>query len=444
MDVNAVVSGWILGISDELGDPEQLRQHAERVRAQSAQLSELTDAMDREVAALAWTGTAAQAHLESWSRKYAAAQELTAAMDAGRQQLERHTEGSLVIARTIVGLLLELVELLAAGYALTWLTAGLSDLLWARAVELMVQIERLLTAFRSAMSSFAAAARELGVVAGRIGATIESLVIDFAPAYVRAFAGFYLGAAVPQAMSGRPVDWAGNAWQVAAFVGLDATFNLGWNALEATRAGGAMRRFVTGEPAPPGSAAAAEAGPASVGPPKLPTFEFEQVERSPLASERTSGESIGSTSPASPMLPVAEPLPASSQAGFVPMTGRQAVWSGLKEGINTGTGNVVLSAAAAAKDHTKLNGQDLAVSAALGFGMAGTRQGLYHYLPYGQPLAHAKAPEGAPSWQRWLAETPVSWSYYDVYFVLKDALVNVIHGTTPPTELSRLDPDVPA
>jgi hypothetical protein len=88
----------------------------------------------------------------------------------------------------------------------------------------------------------------------------------------------------------------------------------------------------------------------------------------------------------------------------------------------------------------EVTGQDLSakefgVNIALGGVMAGTRQGLFHHLPVGERFAYLNQPENVPAIQRWIASTPITWSFYAMYFTLKDALNNAIFEMPTPTEL---------
>jgi len=93
---------------------------------------------------------------------------------------------------------------------------------------------------------FAGFMRTYGTIAGRIGETIESILVEYTPVYARAYPGFYIASGVPELMSGKPVDWAGNVWQVAVFSGFDASLNLVEDAVEKTAAGGAFKKLVIG------------------------------------------------------------------------------------------------------------------------------------------------------------------------------------------------------
>ncbi|MFJ2478459.1 hypothetical protein ACIOWI_36995, partial [Streptomyces sp. NPDC087659] len=164
---------------------------------------------------------------------------------------QNHAQKSTVIVKEIIGIALEIIELLLAGVILTRLFSWIADLLWARITDLMKEIADLLSKFRSLLAQFTEFLKSTGGVMGRVGGVVggqvEKILIVYLPEYTRAFTGFYLASGVPQLMSGRPVDWKTNAWQVAVFCAFDAGLNLLEDAIEITKIGINFKNFVTGK-----------------------------------------------------------------------------------------------------------------------------------------------------------------------------------------------------
>nr|WP_284288777.1 hypothetical protein [Angustibacter aerolatus] len=134
---------------------------------------------------------------------------------------------------------------------------------------------------------------------------------------------------------------------------------------------------------------------------------------------------------------------------YQPLSGREAVYEGMKEAVGTGFANAVIYPTTVAVHHDQFDLQNYAIAVGLGTVMAGTRQGLYQWAPFGQATAHTparpgtdptrtwKAPHGASAGQRWVAETPMLYAYLSGYFVLRDHLTNVLQGGQTPTHHAR-------
>ncbi|MFJ2478460.1 hypothetical protein ACIOWI_37000, partial [Streptomyces sp. NPDC087659] len=120
---------------------------------------------------------------------------------------------------------------------------------------------------------------------------------------------------------------------------------------------------------------------------------------------------------------------------FEPKTGRESLYAGLKEVLNTALGNTMTNGVVQHVTGTHLSASQFGIDAALSGLMAGGRQTIYHWSSMGQQLAYRNIPEGAPASFRWLAETPNSWAYFAAYMTLKDAVKNGIYGKTTPTEI---------
>jgi hypothetical protein len=166
---------------------------------------------------------------------------------------------------------------------------------------------------------------------------------------------------------------------------------------------------------------------ATLNPPRIDTTARSTVE----SSEPTSIPALESPEP-TVELPAGRPV---VWQQFVPKTPGEALYAGVKEAVNTAAGNSGLMAVAAKVDGKPVDPKAFAVGALLGGGMAGAREGLLRSLPAGERLGYLHQPQNAPSIQRWIATTPITWSFYSMYFTLKDAIANSILGQPTPTEL---------
>jgi uncharacterized protein YukE len=255
MDINGAIADWLTGIVRELGDPSELHDHARAFADQAAGLRDLHAELASGVRDTEWSGPSADAHAVAWQHQMALAEQAAHHLDAVAQHVGGHAERAWAIVREVIGLALEIAEILLAGAALSWFFGWISDLVWARVAPLMQRVLTLLGRFRGLLADFTEFMRGIGGVAGRIGEdagefigrNIEKLLAEYLPSTARAFTGFYIASAVPQLMSGRPVDWKANAWQTAIFSGLDVGVNLVEDVLEATKGGAVFKKFIEGD-----------------------------------------------------------------------------------------------------------------------------------------------------------------------------------------------------
>ncbi|SEO88081.1 hypothetical protein SAMN05216267_105024 [Actinacidiphila rubida] len=192
--------------------------------------------------------------VSQWQAHVRVADRLTSSMVLAAEHVDDHANHAWRIVREVIGIALEILEMLAAGLVLASLLAGVADLVWLRIAPLVQRIIALISEFQNLLARFAETIRTIGAIAGEAGETAGKLLgrgivslIENAPANARGFTGFYVAEAVPKLMSGRPVDWRTNAWETAAFVGLDIGHNLVEEALEATRAGARFKAAVEGK-----------------------------------------------------------------------------------------------------------------------------------------------------------------------------------------------------
>ncbi|MDX2709862.1 WXG100 family type VII secretion target [Streptomyces sp. PA03-6a] len=255
MDINEAIAEWLTTIFREIGDPTGLGDHAEALRVQANQVRAVHTQIAAEVESSSWSGLDSQAFGSAWQQHANAAEDTAAILYASSQQIDQHAERSWKIVKEIIGIALEILEILAAGLALSWILAGIMDFIWVRLAPLIEQILGLVARFRAMLARFAEAVAEAGRAVGQIGEKvgvllgrgIEKVVLEL-PDNARAFAGFYLAEAVPPAMSGRSVNWKDNAWQTAIFFGVDIGHNLIEAGLEATKIGKSIRGGIEGTP----------------------------------------------------------------------------------------------------------------------------------------------------------------------------------------------------
>jgi hypothetical protein len=494
-DVSGAITDWLVKVLQEFGDPATIEEPASAFVSQAATLRNVHAELTRQLDSIEWSGGAATAHAAVWRHHLELAEQTASSLDSVGRHLDAHAQKAWAIVKEVLGVVLEILELLAAGALLTWVTAGLSDLIWIRAAPMMQRIMQLLGEFRTLVSEFVETMRGFGSLAGKVGETIETLAINYAPAYARAYLGYYITLGVPQLLSGRPVDWKNNSWQVATFALFDGTLNLIEDAIETTAAGKSFKDFITGSPGRTGVAdtgavdgelateadLANELRPEANEPhiqanqhrlqqvPQLPEVEklesidieqvlgksssdgsaltlpatesmptsvAEAVEPASVASVPEATEQSGETAVAGDL--AAEPSAPVVWSSFVPKTAREALYLALKEGFNTAIGNAALLAVIEQVTGVRLSAKEWAVNLALSGLMAGTRQGLFHHLPMGEKFGYRNQPTNAPAVERWLASTPITWSYYAMYFTLKDAINNTIFELPTPTELDPM------
>ncbi|MGW3635826.1 WXG100 family type VII secretion target [Streptomyces sp. NPDC005122] len=244
LNVNDAIADWLTGVLLELGDPAELHDHADALRNQAQQVRDLHVQLASQVSATSWSGADARAFSTIWQQHHDLAEQTSQSLESAAVQVDQHADHTWEIVKEVIGIALEILETLAIGIAMSWLLQGLADLIWARVAPLIERVLQLLADFRAMLARLTDALTEIGSAAGRVGAKagellgkgVESFVVS-APANARGFAGFYIADAASQVMAGQPVDWKNNAWQIAAFTGLDIGHNLVAEALEATKIG---------------------------------------------------------------------------------------------------------------------------------------------------------------------------------------------------------------
>jgi hypothetical protein len=474
MDINGAIADFIVGVLEQMGDPHQLHPASGAFADQAANLRALQETLSRP-AASGWDGDAAEAN-QSMLHFHAALVESAAnELETAGQTMDDHTSKAWEIVREIIGLILEILELLAAGAALTWLGGLLADLIWARMAPLMQRILKLLTDFRTLLRQFTANMQRFGTVAGRIAEIAESVLVDYVPVYARAYPGFVIANAVPSLLSGRKFDWRTDAWQTAIFSGVDLTVNLFSGAFERTAVGVAFKKqaterlgrlFGNGRDESAGSGqllrTSSETAPVLPALDLPPALDDEQLlelvdERiaarvsadspttaiAPARASETRDDAAVSlpSSPATvaqvePVGPPASPVnPPQMWKSYTRMTQGEKMYDGMREGANTAIAVVGMDAIVGAIDGDhKSVGEYFFDFLGSGIG-AGVGQTAFDH--FGKELVYRGQKEGALMVERYLSQYPASISAYSVYMVIKDALRHaIINGTSVPTELN--------
>ncbi|MGW0300140.1 hypothetical protein ACWDYK_26090 [Streptomyces anthocyanicus] len=302
MDINGAIAEWLTEVLREIGDPSTLFDHAREVAAQAHQLREAQKQLEDAAGGAAWESRDADHYNQAVNSHLELMAHTADVLQTTGQEAQSHADRTWAIVKQVIGIILEILEILAIGMALSWLGGLALDWLWARLVPCMERILSALARFRSALAEFTnflkVTGRRVGWLGEQVGEGLgkftENLIIDLLPAQARAYPGFYVSLAVPQLLSGRPVDWKANAWQLAIFFGFDTSLNVIEGVLERSGLGALLKKLVTKDKALH-DAAAAETG--AGGAVKTLTKQPEATPVPPRPAE-TSGSRPPSTTPA--------------------------------------------------------------------------------------------------------------------------------------------------
>ncbi|MFE3263636.1 hypothetical protein [Streptomyces sp. NPDC059215] len=255
MDVNDAVAEWMTKILQELGDPSSLHDYGEELKTQATHYQTLHEQLTQASKNMSWESPNAEMYSQVLDNHAALISDTATTLETTGNQTQEHAEKAWLIVKQVIGIILEIAEILAVGMALSWLGGIVLDWMWARLLPLMRSVLDLLTKFRTLVTEFSEFLRSVGSTLGRTGERIgaglgkftESLVIEHLPAQARAYPGFYVAMAAPKLLSGRPVDWKANAWQLAVFFGFDTGLGMAEDILERTAFGAGLKRLVTGD-----------------------------------------------------------------------------------------------------------------------------------------------------------------------------------------------------
>lgn len=265
VDINDAIAEWLTRVLREIGDPNFLAHHGQELEAQAQRIRALHDQLEDAAGKAAWEGPDAPVYTQAVGGHLDLMDHTAGLLEATGQQAQEHANKTWLIVKQVIGLILEILEILAVGMALSWLGGFALDWMWEQILPLMEGVLSALARFRGYLAEFTEFLRVVGGGLGRTGERIgeglgkltESFFVDVAPAQLRAYPGFYVSLAVPKLLSGRPVDWKGNAWQLAVFFGFDTGLGLAEGVLENTAFGAGVKNFITGEKAADDAAAAA-------------------------------------------------------------------------------------------------------------------------------------------------------------------------------------------
>ncbi|MFH8224667.1 hypothetical protein ACH4C2_36625 [Streptomyces sp. NPDC018057] len=266
MDINDAIAEWLTRVLREIGDPNFLVHHGQELEAQAQQIRALRAQLEDAAGKVLWEGPDAPLYTDALGGHLDVMDHTASLLEATGQQAQEHANKTWLIVKQVIGLILEILEILAVGMALSWLGGIALDWMWEQILPLMESVLSALARFRGYLAEFTEFLRVVGSGMGRTGERVgeglgkltESFLIDVAPAQLRAYPGFYVSLAVPKLLSGRPVDWKGNAWQLAVFFGFDTGLGLAEGVLESTALGAGVKKFITGEKTVDDAAAAAE------------------------------------------------------------------------------------------------------------------------------------------------------------------------------------------
>ncbi|MEU0950284.1 hypothetical protein ABZ379_47790 [Streptomyces canus] len=249
MDINKAIVDWLVKIVREVGDPSSLHDHAQNLTVQANLLRDLHTSVNETAGSVVWEGPDADAYRQELNGQLDLLTHTANVLESTGAATQEHADKAWTIVKQVIGIILEILEILAVGMLLSWLGGIGLDWVLARVLPLMERILEFLAKLRSYLAEFTQFLRAVGGTFSPTGARIgeavgkftESLVIDTLPAQTRAYPGFYIALAVPKLLSGKPVDWKGNAWQLGVFFGLDTALGLTEGAIKDSALGGGLR-----------------------------------------------------------------------------------------------------------------------------------------------------------------------------------------------------------
>jgi hypothetical protein len=327
---------------------------------------------------------------------------------------------------------------------------------------------------------------------GHVASFAERAVVNYASVAARAYPGFLIGGAMPSLLSGRPIDWAYNAWNTALFIGFDVPMNVVEDMVQVTVRGKALKdAFVNGVDKGVGKLASRgdrarvsrpnETNPvvdAVTGPPILPEIatgeafpqealrRFDDILAGVDTPASVSKSSVADTSasvarPSTVDNPVSVPKALEEDATVVRPTPEQLwpaferasagdiVWNGMREGVNTALQTAMVHGVVTSTGRPEASSGEYAFDALFGLFGAGGRQMLLDR--FGKPEAYRKfefvnkdGKDVLPA-VRYAALYPASWTAYSVYGLIKDAMKTGVLNPEHPLVPTELDPyDAPS
>ncbi|MER6540327.1 WXG100 family type VII secretion target [Streptomyces sp900105755] len=228
VDINGAITQWLTNVLREIGDPDGLRDHADELKKQAEHIKAVHAQMATKVQSSSWSGADYEAFSFAWQEHAKLAEDTTNSIQSMANGVDEHAERSWEIFKEVIGISLEILEILAIGLLLSWIFAGITNLLWARVAPLIERIVQIMERYRAMLADFAEWARGVGSSAGKVGEKIGTAigkgvekVFSELPDEARTYVNFYLADAAAPTLSGRDVAWADNAWQIGLFFGMD-------------------------------------------------------------------------------------------------------------------------------------------------------------------------------------------------------------------------------
>lgn len=220
---NAYLADKIAGVLEAYGlapglpdnDPEELHRHADAWDAYAGQLRQIQHGLNDVVQELhtnSWTGTAAAAQYKVWEQQYRNSLEMADQAEQLARALRDHATHASSVTRTVIGLVLEIIETEIAGLLLAAFTGFASEAVaTARAGILIARLVLVISRFKRAVEAVSAALRGAGLAGRALAGTIA-----LTKPLLRDGAVVLAGTTAFQAVSGREVTWKENL-QMSAF-----------------------------------------------------------------------------------------------------------------------------------------------------------------------------------------------------------------------------------
>ncbi|MEZ0068577.1 WXG100 family type VII secretion target [Streptacidiphilus sp. MAP12-20] len=181
MNINGAIAGKVAQVLSLLdlpwpgGDPAALRRFAGEWRTMAGELTGTADHLDasvRSVVGPSWRGSAADAFSAHWQQQHHAMQQSAQNFQLVAKELDAYADQAEQIIEAIVEIALEIAEFELAGAFLTFVTAGISDLVAAaasgeRALKIVQLIDKFITLAKRAekvVTELIEKVRKLGLI----------------------------------------------------------------------------------------------------------------------------------------------------------------------------------------------------------------------------------------------------------------------------------------
>ncbi|GAA2740517.1 WXG100 family type VII secretion target [Kitasatospora cinereorecta] len=269
MSVNDWIDGKVLeilqafGVELPGGDGDRLRSIAAAWDTMGDDLTAVARAIDSAVTATDerdWSGDARQAFEQHWQQQKQTVDQVAGNFHQVAQGLRAYADEIDTINKAIIDICVQIAEMEVAGFALSFVTAGISDLVANTAVAAKVaKVVDLVELFTTAAEKVAALlerflglAEETAATLGKVLTTVAKFGADFvkttAESFVTNFVADTGSAVANQAVTGQQIDLGADAQNGAlAAAGTAAFTGLGGAAARGAGLTGGFGRFLTGE-----------------------------------------------------------------------------------------------------------------------------------------------------------------------------------------------------